>query len=475
MEEEFKDELFLIKQRIRRIESEFEKFRDRISIAEQKPVSFEKVAKGTTVNKEKILNDVNRLVKEYFSINDYEFVPGQTKIPLQVPSYGWEEVAESVESLLSTWVTMGKKVKQFEEIFANYIGTNYATMVNSGSSANLLALSVLTNPLLRSRIKPGEEIITPAVTWATTVYPIANVNGIPVIVDVDLETFNIKTEDVEKAITEKTRAIMPVHLLGNPCDIKRIMEIAEEHSLFVIEDTCEAYGATINGKKVGSFGDLSTFSFFLSHHITTVEGGMVLTNNEEFFELAKALRAFGWIRDLKDKDEIAERYKNIDKRFLFVNIGYNFRPTEIQGAFGIHQMKKLEKFIEIRRENAKYWNDRLSEFSDYLILTKEKPGTRHVWFGYPITVRSEAPFTKEELVRFLEESKIETRPIMTGNMAEHPVMNLINHRLLANDLTNSRFIMNNSFFFGNHQAIGKEEREYIADKITEFIESKVRR
>jgi len=294
-------------------------------------------------------------------------------------------------------------------------------------------------------------------------------------VDVDLETFNIKAEDVEKAITEKTRAIMPVHLLGNPCDIERIMEIAEEHNLFVIEDTCEAHGATVNGKKVGSFGDISTFSFFLSHHITTIEGGMVLTNNEEFFELAKALRAFGWVRDLKDKDKIVEKYKDIDKRFLFVNSGFNLRPTEIQGAFGIHQMKKLEKFIEIRKNNAKYWNDRLSEFSDYLMLAKERAGTRHVWFGFPITVKPEAPFLKEELVRFLEDSKIETRPIMTGNMVEQPVMNLIDHRLLSNDLANSKFIMRNSFFFGNHQAIGKEEREYIADRITEFIENKVRR
>ena len=423
---------------------------------------------------DKIKEKIKYLVKEYFSSKTKEFVPGETKIPLSVPSYSWEEAYEAIESILTTWVTMGEKVKKFEEMFAEYIGVKNAIMVNSGSSANLLALSVLTNPIVKDRIQKGEEIITPAITWSTTVFPIINVGAVPVLVDVDLNTYTIDTNEVEKAITDKTRAIMLVHLLGNPCDMKKIIKIAEEHDLFVIEDCCEAHGAEFNGKKVGSFGDISTFSFFFSHHISTIEGGMILTDNEEYGEIAKSLRAHGWIRELKNKDKIAAEYPEIDERFLFINVGFNLRPTEIQGAFGIHQIKKLDKFIEIRRNNAKYWTKKLEKYSDYLILPKERLNTKHVWFGYPITVKPTAPFTRKEFVDFLEKKGIETRPIMAGDIVEQPVMKLFKYRKVG-DLNNSKFIMRNSFFFGNHQGIGKAEREYIVDCISEFIEQKVRR
>ncbi|MCL0102752.1 DegT/DnrJ/EryC1/StrS family aminotransferase [Dehalococcoidia bacterium] len=412
---------------------------------------------------------IKDLVKDYFSRERREqFVLGKTRIPLNVPSYDWEETCEAIESMLSTYVTMGKKVARFEAMFADYIGVKYATMVNSGSSANLIALSILTNPVLKERIQPADEIITPAVTWATTVFPIINCGAIPVLVDVDLDTFDINPDEVEKAITTKTRAIMPVHLLGNPCEMQRIMKLAQEHNLFVIEDACEAHGAELNGQRVGSFGDLSTFSFFFSHHISTIEGGMVLTNNDEFVELAKALRVFGWIRDLRDKVGIAQRYKDIDPRFLFVNIGYNFRPTEIQGAFGMHQLKKLDRFIEIRRENARFWTQNLEKYSDYLWLHEEREATRHVWFGYPITVKPDAPFTRKELTDFLESNGLETRPVMAGNMDEQPAMRLFTYKKVR-ELPNSRLIMHNSFFFGNHQGIGKEEREAIVEYIREFI------
>ena len=420
-----------------------------------------------------IRKKIRDLIREFFSYaGDKKFVSGKTAIPLIVPSYGWEEVCEALDSVLDTQVTMGEKVKRFESMFAEYIGVRFATMVNSGSSANLLALSLLTNPILKDRIRPGDEIITPAVTWATTVYPIFNCGAVPVLVDVDLETFNINVEEIKKAITGKTRAIMPVHLLGNPCNMDKIMEIAREHSLYVIEDSCEAPGAEFNGQKVGSFGDLATFSFFFSHHISTVEGGMVLTNNEVFAELTRALRVFGWVRDLKNKDEIAREYENIDPRFLFVNIGYNFRPTEMQGAFGIHQLGKLEEFIEIRRGNARCWAENLKEFKDCLLLHSEKEGTRHVWFGYPITIRPDAPFTRKELVAFLEEKGVETRPIMSGNIDEQPMMKLFDYRRVG-DLPNSRLIMRNSFFFGNHQGIGEEKRRAIVDYIGQFMQGQL--
>ena len=427
----------------------------------------------------KVISDVqlqkiiSRLIQIYFDRQYTKFVPGESKIPLQVPSYGHEEVAEALDSLLTTFVTMGKKVQMFEEEFARYLGVGHAIMVNSGSSANLIAMSILTNEALPNRIMPGEEVIIPASNWVTTMNPIGDVGAVPVVVDIELDTLNIDPAKIEEAITDKTRAIMPVHLMGNPAKIKEIMEIAKRHDLFVIEDSCESHGATVDGKKVGTFGDIGTFSFFFSHHISTIEGGMVVTNNEEYAELAKALRVFGWARGLKNYEQHAKQHPNIDKRFLFVNKGFNFRPTEIQGAFGIHQIKKLEKYIAIRRDNAAYWSNRLKEFSDYLVVHEERPGTRHVWFGQPITVRADAPFTRDELAKYLEEHKMETRPIEVPNIARQPSAKFIKHRV-DGELKNAQYIMDHSFFFGNHQGIGKEEREYVADVIADFIEHKTK-
>jgi len=421
-----------------------------------------------------IVNPIYDNVKKYFALQPTaEFIPGKTKISLQVPSFGADEVNEAIDSLLSTWLTMGKKVKRFEELFAGYIGTKYAVMLNSGSSANLLALSVLTNPKFSGKIPLGSEVITPAVTWVTTVYPISNVNLVPTLVDIELDSLNIDVDGIRKAITDKTRAIMPVHLLGNPAKMDEIMEIASKYDLYVIEDTCEAHGAEINEKKAGSFGDISTFSFFLSHHITTIEGGMLLTDSEEIYEMAKAMRAFGWIRDLRNKDDIAKSFPGLDDRFLFINMGYNFRPTEIQGAFGIHQIAKLDKFIRIRRENAEYWNKRLSVFSDYLITHSERRGTKHSSFAYPITVKPNPHFSRKDLVQYLEKNMIETRPIEASDITEQPVIDIFKNKI-SGKLTNSKYIHKNSFFIGNHQGIGKKEREYVADIVEVFIHQKVR-
>lgn len=415
-------------------------------------------------SREDIREDIKELIKQYFAVIEET---SSAEVSLSAPSYSWEEVNEALDSMLTTQLTMGAKVRQFETMFAEYIGVKYAVMVNSGSSANLLALSILTNPLI-DRIKAGDEVITPAVTWATTVFPIINCGAIPVLVDVDLNTFNINADEMEKAITDKTKAIMLVHLLGNPCNMEKIMGIAGKYNLYVIEDACEAHGAEFNGQRVGSFGDLATFSFYFSHHISTIEGGMVLTNNEQFAELSKCLRSFGWIRELRAKDRIAQEYRHIDPIFLFTNTGYCFRPTEIQGAFGIHQLQKLDKFIEIRRENARFWFEHLKQYEDYLLLHSEHQGNKHVWFGYPITVRPGAPFTRKEMVDFLEQKGVKTRPIMSGNFAEQPAMKLFPYRKVGN-LPNSRLIMRNSFFFGNHQGIGDREREAVIDYIEEFL------
>jgi CDP-6-deoxy-D-xylo-4-hexulose-3-dehydrase len=421
------------------------------------------------------LTKIRPHIRRHFAkANKHEFVPGKTHIPLTVPTYGAAEVEEALDSMLSTWVSMGKKVKRFEEMFSRYVGSKHAVMVNSGSSANLLALSVLTNPLLKDRIEPRSEIITPAVTWPTTVYPIANVGCIPVLVDVDLETYNISPEETKKAIGPKTVAIMPVHLLGGPCEIGEIGSIAEEHDLFLVEDACESTGAEFHGRKVGTFGDMGTFSFYMSHHISTIEGGMIVTNDDDSYEYLKAMRAFGWVRDLKDSRKFADQNPGIDPRFLFLTSGYNLRPTEVQGAFGIHQIRKLDRFIAMRRKNAQYWNRRLHPYKDMLILPREDPETRHVYFGYPLTVKENTNVSREEMIGYLERRGIETRPIMAGNVLEQPVMRHLEHREVS-DLGNSKYIMRNSFFFGNHNGIGPTEREFIANSLVDFLNSASKR
>jgi CDP-4-dehydro-6-deoxyglucose reductase, E1 len=417
------------------------------------------------------IKDIKRLIRKFYNESKQK-KRSQTdiKIPLSVPPFDWREVFEALDSLLTTNVTMGAKVKLFEKLFSDYLGIKHAVMVNSGSSANFVALHILSNPIFK-KINPGDEVIAPAVTWSTTIFPIINTGNIPVLVDVSLIDFSIKIDDVEDSITERTRAIIPVHLLGFPCNMDDISKIARKFSLFVLEDACEAHGAEWDGKKVGTFGDMGTFSFYFSHHITTIEGGMLVTNNDEYAELARVLRAHGWIREVRcqTKKKNIRQYRFIDPRFLFVNMGFNLRPTEIQGAFGIHQLKKLEGFIKKRRENAKYWNEELGKFSEFFIIHKEKQKARAVWFGYPLTIRPTAPFTRSQLTSYLESRGIETRPIAAGNMDEQPAMRLFKYRK-AGDLSNARLIMRNSFFIGNHQAIGDREREYFVKCIKEFIQ-----
>tara|TARA_B100000029_G_scaffold7846_1_gene8264 strand:+ start:8915 stop:10192 length:1278 start_codon:yes stop_codon:yes gene_type:complete len=420
---------------------------------------------------------VKKYLKSHFSAieeNRRKFVPGKTKIPIAVPAFSWEEVYEALDSMLEIKTTMSKKVKMFEKLFAKYIGVKHALMVNSGSSANLLALSILSNPFLgKKQIKDQHEIITPAVTWSTTVFPILNIHAKPVFVDIDSKTFNIDPKKIEKAITKKTRAIMVVHLLGNPCNMRIIKKIAKKHNLFLIEDCCEALGAQFEGKKVGGFGDLATFSFFASHHITTMEGGMLVTNNDQLFEIAKSLRTHGWSRDLKNKKQIEDKNLKIDSRFLFPNVGYNLRPTELQGAFGIHQIKKLDKFLKIREKNAKFWKKTLSKYSRYMTFLEDELRSYNSNMLFAIKINKNKFFTKNQLVKFLERKGIDTRPVMAGNFVEQPVIKIIPHKISGN-LKNSSEIMKNAFLIGNHQNIGDMERKYISKTIIEFLNSKIK-
>lgn len=411
---------------------------------------------------------IRALVAQYFAQPASAPASDGPSLPLHAPSYGADEVNEALDCLLSTRVTMGDKVRRFEALWAEYLGVREAVMVNSGSSANLVAAAALVNPAFPRPLAPGDEVIVPAVAWSTTYFPLVNVGLVPVLVDVDIDTFTMDPEAAAAAVGPRTRALMPVHLLGNACDMRALGALAARHELVMIEDTCEAHGARFEGKFVGTFGAMGTFSFYFSHHISTIEGGMLVTDDPALADLARMLRAHGWTRDVKRKPVFAD--PPIDERFLFVNLGYNLRPMELQGAFGLHQVAKLEPFIKARRDNVEFWNAGLRRHARWLreCRGRDTNGSRSVWFGYPITVRPEAPFSRDELVRFLESKRIATRPIMAGNFREQPAIGLFPHRI-AGGLERAEHVMRQSFFIGNHHAISERDRAYVIECVDEFM------
>jgi len=372
-----------------------------------------------------------------------------------VNTYGPQERAAVLEVLDSGRLTMGERVAKFEEQFAAYIGCKYGVMVNSGSSANLLAMSIIG-------LCNGDEVITPAVTWSTTVFPIIQNRAVPVFADVKIPDLTIDWHSSTGCYSANTKALFPVHLLGNPC----ATEILSERNIPVIEDCCEAHGAVINGRKVGSFGDISTFSFYFSHHLNTIEGGILLTNNEEHADAARTLRAHGWIRNRSDRDRIAGKYPAINADFLFYQAGYCLRPTEIEAALGLVQLPRLEGFLRDRERNAEYWLKHLPE--EKLILPQPRQGVRHAWFGYPIGVRENAGLSRDQLVQHLNRNGIETRPIMSGNITKHPALEGQLVRV-PYPLRNADQVDKLWFFIGNHSGIGEREREYVAEVIDEFV------
>ena len=314
------------------------------------------------------------------------------------------------------------------------------------------------------QLRPGDEVITPAVTWATTVWPIANLGLTPVPVDVGPETFTIDPAQVEAAITPKTRAILLVHLLGRPCDMEAITAIARRHDLVVIEDCCEAHGASYRGKKVGSFGLAGTYSFYFSHHISTIEGGMIVTDDDELAQLPRSLRAFGWTRDWDNG--VAPNDSDFDPRFLFVNVGFNLRPTEIQGAFGIHQLGRLDGFVAQRRANTASWGEQIGEGGGSFVVHREDEGTKHAWFAYPLLVEEGRGLTRTGVQAHLEMCGVETRPVMAGNIARQPAMRLVPHRIHG-QLAKADQIHRRGFLIRNHHRIGPVERELVLKSLLE--------
>ena len=413
--------------------------------------------------RDSIRAELRSLIDEWFALPSDD---DPLRCPLSVPLYGAEEVMAATEVLLSQNVTMGAVVREFEEEFARFVGADHAVMVNSGSSANLLALSALQSRVFPQGLHPGEEVIVPAVAWSTTIAPILQIGCVPVFVDIDPKTLNLRPADLADAWSPRTRAIFVVHLLGNPVAMDEVMAFARERDLFVIEDTCESLGSTVGGRHAGSFGNVGTYSFYFSHHITTVEGGMLVTDDHRVADLARTMRAHGWTRDMSNRTEIEAASPWIDPRFLFVHQGYNLRPMETQAAFGLVQLRRLAAFNDARRHNAQRLLDGLADLSDELEFVAEQEGGRSTWFGFTVLAKDAA--TRQRLRDHLEARKIETRPIVAGNLAVQPAFRDAPHRTVGS-LANATAIGQRGLFIGNHPDLDDGRLAHIIGAFREFF------
>ncbi|MDC1318932.1 aminotransferase class I/II-fold pyridoxal phosphate-dependent enzyme [Candidatus Thioglobus sp.] len=423
-------------------------------------------------NNEKLIKSIKDNIEEYWSDNNtIKFDASNPRVNLHEPTFGPEEVMAMLEVMLSTKVTMGPKVLGFEKEIADYFNVSEAVTNNSGSSANLLAISALTNPKTKNRLKEGDEVIVPALSWSTTVWPLIQHKLVPVFVDINPDTLNIDPQAIKEAISEKTKAIMIVPVYGNPCDMDSILAICDEFNLQLIEDNCESLGAYYDGRLIGSFGRVGTYSTYFSHHITTLEGGICVSNDFELAELMRIIRAHGWVRETKEPQKYYDSYPKIDKKFLFVNLGYNLRLTEVGGAMGSVQLPKLLNFVNNRRNNARILLEGLTQYSSLLSFQKETPKGLHSWFGFPIVINPNLQFDAKELRQYLESNGIETRPIIAGNIAKQPAVTMYPHRI-SGDLKNSSHVMSNGLAVACHQSLTKEELDHILKAFHLFFVTK---
>ena len=400
--------------------------------------------------------------------HNFNFDPKNPIVRLHEPTFGAEEINAFVDQMLTTHVTMGKEVRKFEEQYAKIMGHKYAVMNNSGSSANLLAVSALANKLTKNNLNVGDEVIVPSLSWSTTVWPLIQHGLTPVFVDTDPQTFNLDSNKLEEAITNKTKAIMLVHVYGNPCDMDGLISLANTYNLQIIEDSCESMGAYYKDKAVGSFGRVGTFSFYFSHHITTLEGGICVTDDFDLTETMRIMRAHGWSREADNHEDYVKKYPDIDPRFIFVNLGYNLRPTECQGRMGQVQLPKLANFVKQRRKNVAYYRKKLNKYCDIFDFQHEQKDGYSSWFGFAIILKNNCPFNVKEISAYLKSKNIENRPIIAGNIGNHPVMQNYHHIMGKNqDVSNN--IMKNGFALGCHQHINEQAIDYIVHNIDKFI------
>lgn len=407
------------------------------------------------------------------------FTPGKSYIRYSGRVYDEEEMISLVNSALDFWLTAGRFAKQFEAELAKFLEVKYCILTNSGSSANLLAISALTSPGLgKRRLKPGDEVITTACAFPTTVNPIIQNNLIPVFIDVDVGTYNIQADKIEDALSEKTKAIFLAHTLGNPFDLDNVLEICEKFNLWLIEDNCDALGSKYNGKYTGTFGHIATFSFYPPHHITMGEGGALVTNDTQLKRLIESFRNWGrdcWCEPGHD-NTCGKRFRwqlgtlpcGYDHKYIYSHIGYNLKVTDMQAAVGVVQLKKLPGFTEARKRNWQILYEGLNKYDDYFILQKATDKSDPNWFGFLLTVKDDAPFSRNEITSYLEENKIATRLLFSGNIIRHPSFENVRYRVYDN-LENTDFIMNNTFWIGVYPGLTDEMIDYILRKFDEFL------
>lgn len=395
------------------------------------------------------------------------------RIPLNKNMVGRDEIDAAKAVLDSGNLTMGERCRSFERAFADYLGVKHAVMVNSGSSANLLALFALSNPLVPShglppRIKLGSEVIVPSLTWSTTIWPVVQAGAKPVFVDCDPRTLQMQAEAIEAAITPSTSAIVMVHVLGGAGNAAAVATMAKKHNIWLFEDTCESLGVQWDGKPVGTFGQLGSYSFYFSHHITTIEGGMVVTDDAKLAELLRTMRAHGWARAMDNPTEVTAQYPDIDPRFLFVTTGFNLRPTEINAAIGLVQLKKLDGYNKARRKIARRLDNELAALdqSGDLWLIRHDSRVKAAPFGYTVLCRDQS--SRRGLVDHLERNEIETRPVICGNLVRQPALAQFDHGV-SGELKGADRVMDCGLYWGSHPDMTDDEVSYIIKTVKAFF------
>jgi CDP-6-deoxy-D-xylo-4-hexulose-3-dehydrase len=432
------------------------------------------------MNEEQIRQEIFEKVKQFYSLKNYDvFIPGTTPINYAGRVYDEQELISLVDASLDFWLTTGRYADQFEKDLAAFIGVNYCLLTNSGSSANLLAVSALTSPKLgEKRLEPGNEVITMACGFPTTLNPILQNNLVPVFLDVELGTYNIQTDRIEDVISDKTKAIMIPHTLGNPANLETIMKMVKKHDLWFIEDNCDALGSRYREKFTGTFGHISTCSFYPAHHITMGEGGAVCTSDPLLKKIIASFRDWGrdcWCDPGCDNScgkrfdwQLGDLPLGYDHKYIYSHVGYNLKITDIQAAIGVEQLRKLPGFIEKRKENFKTLYCDLKKYENYLVLPHATPHSDPSWFGFPILVRESAPFNREDIVRYLEDHKIATRMLFGGNLIKQPAYSEMKYRS-PYTLENTDSVMDNLFWIGVYPGLTEEMIRFMLATFGEFI------